>query len=119
MEGLNHVGYVGRLKFIGVQSLENRRLRGDLIETFKIITGIETVNATDFFKFSEGKCNLRGHEHKLSVERSGKESRLELRRYFFSQRVVDHWNRLPAAVVEATSVNGFNTRLDDWFNSKT
>ena len=55
VEGLNHVGYVGKLKFIGVQSLENRSLRGDLIETFKIITGIETVDATDFFNSSEGK----------------------------------------------------------------
>ena len=63
VEGLNHVGYVGRLKFIGVQSLENRRLRGDLIETFKIITGIEKVDATDFSKFSEGKYNLRRRKY--------------------------------------------------------
>ena len=94
--------------------MENRRLRGDLIETFKIITGIEKIDATDFFEFSEGKYNLRGHKHKLSVERS----RLEIRRHFFSQRVVNHWNRLPAGVVQATSVNSFKTRLDDWFNSK-
>ena len=40
--------------------MENRRLR-DLIDTFKIITGIEKVDATDFLKFSEGKYNLRRH----------------------------------------------------------
>ena len=68
-EGLDHVDYVRRLKIMGLQSLENRRPRGDLIETFKIITGIDKVDATDFFKFSEGKYNLRGHKLKLSVER--------------------------------------------------
>ena len=114
VEGLDHVGYVERMKLIRLQSLENRRLRGDLIETFRIITGIEKVNASDFFKFSEGKYNLRRHKHKLSVERS----RLDIRRHFFSQRVVNHWNRLPAAAVEATVVNSFKTRLDDWFKSK-
>ena len=83
VEDLSQVGCVGKLKFIGVQSLEKRRLRGDLIETFKIITGIEKVDATDFFKFSEGKYNRRGHKYMLSVERS----RLEIRRHFFSQSV--------------------------------
>ena len=48
VEEINHVDYEGRLKFTGVQSLENRRPRGDLIETFKIITGIEKVYAAYF-----------------------------------------------------------------------
>jgi len=38
-------------------------------------------------------------------------SRLELRRNFFSQRVVSHWNKLPTHVVEADTVNSFKNRL--------
>ena len=34
--------------------------------------------------------------------------------FFFSQRVVNLWNRLPATVVEASSVNSFKKRLDEW-----
>ena len=34
--------------------------------------------------------------------------------FFLSQRVVNLWNRLPATVVEASSVNSFKKRLDDW-----
>jgi len=56
VDGLHHVDYARRLKIIGFQSLENRRLRGVLI--FKIITGKEKVNASDFFKFSEGIYGL-------------------------------------------------------------
>jgi len=54
VDELDPVDYTQRLKIIGLQSLENRRLRGDVIKTFKIITGKEKVNASDFFKFSEG-----------------------------------------------------------------
>ena len=34
--------------------------------------------------------------------------------FFFSQRVVKPWNRLPASVVEASSINSFKKRVDDW-----
>jgi hypothetical protein len=108
--GLEHVHYERRLRLLGLQSLENRRLRGDLIETYKILTGKEKVDPSQFFKFNDVKPNLRGHKFKLAVERS----RLEIRRNFFSQRIVQHWNRLPAAVVEATTINSFKTKLDEW-----
>ena len=110
VEGLEHLDYERRLKLLGLQSLENRRLRGDLIETYKILTWKEKVDPSEFFKFSQVKHNLRGHMFKLAVVRS----RLGIRRKFFSQRVVEHWNRLPAAVVEATTVNSFKTKLDEW-----
>jgi len=39
---------------------------------------------------------------------------LNLRKNFFTQRVVNDWNRLPSYVVEAPSVNVFKNRLDDF-----
>jgi len=37
---------------------------------------------------------------------------LDIRRKFFTQRVVTHWNRLPKEVVDAPSLQAFKARLD-------
>jgi hypothetical protein len=108
VKGLKKFSYENRLARLGLTSLADRRLRGDLIEAYKIITGKERVQMEDFFELSHTGYNLRGHRYKLAQGRS----RLELRKNFFSQRVVGPWNRLPSHIVEATTVNAFKNRYD-------
>jgi hypothetical protein len=99
--------YEDRLKVTGLTTLEERRNRGDLIEVFKILKGFDKVNYKHFFQLAENS-KTRGNKYKLSKSRS----RLDIRKHFFSQRVVNEWNKLPNSVVEADSVNSFKNKYD-------
>ena len=97
-----------RLRKLGLITLADRLLRGDLIEAYKIITGKEKLKIGDFFEVSDAGYNLRGHCYKLATRRS----RLEVRRNFFSQCMVGPWDQLPTHIVKAPTVNAFNNCYD-------
>lgn len=101
------LNYENRLQYTGLISLSERRVRGDLIEVFKMLKGFSAVNYSKWFKLS-GNNRTRGHCYKLVKTRS----RLDIRKNFFSQRVINVWNSLPSEVVEAESVNAFKNRYD-------
>ena len=64
--------------------LNTRKLRSDLVETFKIIHGKYSIDSDKFFEFDDG--NRRGHSKKLFQ----RWSRLNLRKFVFGNRVIDH-----------------------------
>jgi len=72
-----------------------------MIEVHKLLTGKEQVNYKQFFTLVDTPYDLRRHETKLVKDRS----RLDSRKFFFSQRVVNGWNRLSANIVNTESVN--------------
>ena len=74
---------------------------------FKIVNGYEDVDRNMFFKLKEGS-RTRGHKAALVNEQCG----LDTRKYFFSQRVINEWNKLPNDRVNASSVNMFKNRID-------
>ena len=95
--------YEQRLKKTKLMSLEMRRLRSDLIEVYKIMEGLERE---DFFPLRS--AGRRGHRYTITKQYS----RLNSRKYFFSQRVVDQWNRLPTTTVCAETINRFKNQID-------
>src|ERR1700730_1211737 len=95
-----------RPRVVHLTTLETRRIRGDLIEVYRIMNGLTYLNPEEFFTFSTGV--LRGHKHKLFKHRV----RTDTGKYSFSFRVVDLWNSLPDDVVNAVSINSFNNKLD-------
>ena len=95
-------------KFLDYFHWRRDRLCGDLIEVFKILTDRENIDKHQFF--TPSLCNhLRGHSLKLLKPRSSR----RVRQNFFSQRVIDEWNKLPSDIVMSTSVNMFKNKLDD------
>ena len=103
-----HLPYDERLELFSLTDLETRRLRGDLIQTYKIIHGIDGLSFGDFFEYSEIDRNLRGHQFKLYKPNIGS----NIKKFSFGYRVIEHWNSLPNAVVGATSISSFKKLLD-------
>ena len=81
---LRNLSYEDWLKKIGILPLEQRRFRGDLIEIYKILHGIENIDGEIFFERAK-LATLRGNSLKLFKKRS----RLSVRNHFFPTR--DWW----------------------------
>jgi ribonucleases P/MRP protein subunit RPP40 len=109
VRGFQKMKYEQRLKELELMTLQQRRKRGDLIETYKIMSGLERVEASKFFTRA-GTVHLRGNSLKMYK----KQARIDVRRCFFSMRVVEEWNKLPEVVVKAENIEMFKRRLDSW-----
>ena len=87
-------------------TLEMRFLRADLLEVYKIFSGLDSLNAERFFVWEVGMT--RGHIYKLYKRRV----RLDVGKYGFGSRVCNEWNLLTEDVVSAGSLITFKAKLD-------
>ena len=87
---LRDLSYESRLLQCSLTTLETRRLRGDQIEVFRIVNGYEDIDRNMFYQLKESSRS-RGHKAALVNE----QCRLDMRKYSFSQRVINEWNKLP------------------------
>jgi ribonuclease P/MRP protein subunit RPP40 len=108
--------YEERLALLKMRTLEDRRIRGDMIETYKILTGKSLVSTETWFTLArekDGASNTRASKGYLNlVQPSIPET--DVRRYFFSHRVVPQWNQLPDHVKMAKTTNGFKNSYDSF-----
>jgi hypothetical protein len=95
-------------------TLKYRRLRGDMIETFKIINGIYDRDVTEGLLDLDQNTRTRRNDKKLKK----KYSKLNIRKFSFTNRIVDIWNSLPNQVMTAKTVNNFEINLDKYWEAQ-
>ena len=111
--GINKLSYSERLKKLDLPTLAYRRFRGSMIESYKIAHNYydnESINGIFNYKSSV----TRGHNFSLKT----KHSKSNLRRNFFTVKVTNIWNSLPAYIAEAPSVDAFKNRFDSLCRQK-
>jgi len=107
IRGMEHLSCEHRLRELGLFSLEERRLWGDLIAAFQYLKGAYEKDGDRLL--SRACCNrTRSNGFKLKERRF----RLDRRKKFFTMRAVKHCHRLPREVVDAPSLETFKVRLD-------
>ena len=104
---LRKLDYKDRLKELNLYSVERRYMRGDMIEVYKILNGIDSIRVNEFFEMFD-RSITRGNSYKIKM----KHSRLDMRKYSFALRVVGNWNSLSDNAVTSQSLDVFKSRLD-------
>jgi hypothetical protein len=97
--------YEQRLLKVNLTTLETRRLRGDLIEMFKVVKGFDKTNLS---LTTSNSSNLRGHSLKLFKQRFN----TNVGKFVFVNRTVDEWNKLSEDIISCNTVNCFKNKLD-------
>ena len=92
---------------LNLPSLEARRTRGAFITLYKCITKMMEIDNKNFIPFSD--IATRGNNKKLQQKRGDK----DVRKYFFPNRIIDDWNKLPEKIVNAKNINQFKKLYDD------
>lgn len=109
LTSIKNLSYGDRLKALNLPSLQYRRRRGDMIETWKLLHHKYDVN----FKWLKINTSsiVRGSSYKLKKE--GKSC--PQKRQAFSYRIINDWNSLPEDVVTAKSIHIFKNLLDKFW----
>jgi len=108
ISGLTSKSYEEKLKELGILSLEERRHQLDMLQTFKILKGKDRVNPKSWFVMaSEGDRVTRLSIDPLKIRQQN--PRLDIRRNFYSQRVVYAWNSVPKDIKNSVTVPSFKS----------
>ena len=97
----NTLNYSERMRFLRLPSLKFRRIRGDLIQVYKIMNGMDNLDRHDFLEKAAVNITRRSN-NKLFVK-----FRTNKRKNVFSNRVVPTWNALAEITKSALTLTDF------------
>ena len=106
--------YEQKLATLGIYTLEESRIRGDMIEMYKLMSGKSKCEASKFFKLMparEGARSTQSNTGYLNVEEPHL-AKSDMRRNLLFYRCPRVWNSLPDAIKQVGTVNSFKAAYD-------
>jgi len=103
---LRSLSYEERLRKTGLWTLEEWRVRADLVVVYKIVHGSSPVSFNTFFERFHNSSN---GGHSLKLHKRG--TNTDLRQHFFTERIINIWNMLDEDTVSANTGNSFKRCL--------
>ena len=121
------VTYEEKLKEVELTTLEEGRKRGDAIETFKTLKGLNGIDKVKWYEIeSESSRATRRNTEIMDVGKRRKSelliidtARLKIRKNFFSIRAAQTWNDILEEVKEQKTVNAFKNAYNSWKNKSS
>ena len=109
--GYRNLSYEDRLRKLKLPTLAYRRLRGSMIEVYKMLN-VYDKEVTPHLKIRAS--TTRGHNQRIYVDTAKK---VHPKHHSFHLRIANPWNSLPSDVVSSPNLNTFKNRLDKhWSN---
>ena len=111
IKGMRDLSYQERLLRLKLPSLQYRRFRGDLIKTYKLLNNFYDPVSSNLLELMPESSSTRSHNFKLKK----KPFNSNQFKYFYSNRIVNVWNKLPFNIVNAATLNNFKNAIDCHF----
>ena len=108
--------YEERQRYLNLPTLKYRRIRGDMIEVYKMFSGRYDATVTNWFtnRHMDKKYELRSNRfciHQFPIK-------FDMRKFNFTNRVISVWNTLPDTVVSANTIDTFKAPLDRFWSDQ-
>ena len=107
LNDIKHMSYKDRLIHLNLPSIKYRQLRNDLIQTYKILHGIDNIDRDNIFCINEYD-KTRNSTMKLYKS----QSKSSVRCNYFANRVNNYWNKLQENTKMSIDLNSFKKNID-------
>ena len=108
VSNLQDLPYEERLTKLKLFPLQDRRLRGDMITTFKLLNGLLDADKDNLVPLSKSTRDSRSHNQQIYCNIP----RTNTRKYFFTNRIILPWNTLSQETISSDTVVTFKARYD-------
>ena len=108
--------YGERLRYFNLPTLKYRRMRGDMIEVYKMFSGRYDATVTNWFKNRQIDKKYEVTSHRFCTHQF--RVKFDMRKFNFTNRVISVWNTLPDNVVPANTICTFKARLDRFWSDQ-